>query len=211
VSFFLDLYQSFVDLSTSAKSALIFTALAYVFYVVMTLVKPARPTLSTWISWLIMDGALLAGMIAKNVFAIQMYVYPIGCVAVILACLCRKAGMGWTRFDSICVALVIIAVGLWYLSGNADIAIIVSIVAILIGTLPLFWHVWEDPSVEPLTPWVLVAIGGISGVIAIQHLTIADALTPIVFGIVQVAFMILVAQKFRGPIRRWTDIVLMHD
>ena len=156
----------------------------------------SRPTLSAWLSWWIMDLAILAGMYAKEAVAVQMVAYVIGCAFVIGACLWRRADLGWTPLDSKCMALVLGALVLWALSGDANFAIVMSLVAIAASCVPLIKNLWHDPTREPLLPWILITIGGIFGVAAIPKWTIADALTPIVFALFQIVCLSLMARRF---------------
>lgn len=187
----MDLHSVFATLS------FVFSVAAYVPYTTSVWSSTSRPTLSTWLSWWIMDIAILAGMFAKDAVAMQMIAYVIGCAFVIGACLWRKAILGWTRLDSICMVLVFGAIVLWTLSGDADFAIIMSLVAVTIGCIPMLINVWHTPAREPFLPWVLITIGGLFGVAAIPKWTIADALTPIVFATVQVGCILLISRKFR--------------
>ncbi len=184
-------------LSTFAVLSFVFSVAAYVPYTRAVLYSSAKPTLSTWLSWWIMDFAILAGMFAKHAVAMQMIAYVVGCAFVIGACFWRKAILGWTRLDSICMLLVVCAIVLWALSGDANFAIVMSLIAMCIGTVPMLVNVSHAPAREPFLPWILVLIGGLFGVAAIPKWTIAAALTPVVFAIVQVAFVLLISRKFR--------------
>lgn len=183
-------------LSVYAALALVFSVSAYGPYMKSVLESTSRPTLSAWLSWWIMDIAILAGMYAKEAVAVQMIAYVIGCTFVIGACLWRRANLGWTPFDSKCIALVVSAVVLWALSGDANFAIIMSLVAVVVGCIPLMRNLWHDPTREPFLPWTLITIGGFFGFLAIPRWTIADALTPIVFGICQVVCVVLMTRRF---------------
>ena len=184
-------------LSILATLSFAFSVAAYVPYVKSTLSSTAKPTLSTWLSWWIMDIAILAGMFAKDAVAMQMVAYVVGCAFVIGACLWRSADLDWKRLDSVCMGLVVLAIALWALSGDANFAIVMSLVAVLIGSAPLLINILKNPEREPFLPWILITIGGLFGVAAIPQWTIAAALTPIVFAIVQVAFVVIISRKFR--------------
>lgn len=168
--------------------------IAYVFYASAVL-HSARPTLSAWISWGLMDGAILAAMICAGEIAWQMVAYVIGVVVVLAVSIYKKAILDWKRLDTYCMAIVVIAVALWAISGNPNIAIILSLVAITVGCIPLIANVWKDPSREPLLPWLLITIGGIFGVLAIREWNIAAALTPVWFFALMSLFVLLLMRK----------------
>lgn len=198
-------------LSIFATLSFIFSTLAYVPYTISTLTSSTRPTLSTWLSWWIMDVAILAGMFVKGAVALQMLAYVIGCAFVIGACLWRGANVGWTKVDTICMVFVLIAIVLWALSGDANFAIVLSLSAVLIGCVPMLKNILKDPAREPLFPWILVMVGGLFGIAAIPQWTIANALTPVVFAIIQVFFVILISRKFLPSRNKTAARVLIQD
>jgi len=187
-------------LAIFATLSFLFSVGAYWPYAKSVWQSKSRPTVSTWLSWWIMDLAILAGMYFKDAVAIQMVAYVIGCGIVIGACILRRANLGWKRIDTICMLLVMAAIGLWAVSGDANFAIIMSLIAICIGCVPLFFNVLEAPEREPMLPWALITTGGFFGVAAIPHYTVADALTPIVFFVVQVTFTLLIMRQFRKKV-----------
>jgi hypothetical protein len=178
--------------------AFVFSVAAYFPYTKAVLSSKAQPTISSWISWLIMDSAILAGMLAQHTIAWQMVAYIIGVGFVIGASLWKRATIGLTRLDSFCLSVVLIAVLLWALSGDPDIAIMLSLVALIVGTIPMIVNVWRNPSREPLLPWILFLAGGVCGVFAIPLWNIAAALTPFVFLILQITIVLLVSRKFQS-------------
>lgn len=179
--------------------AFLFSIAMYVPYVKSVLSSKAHPTISSWISWCIMDAAILGAMIAQDAIASQMVAYVMGTVVVVAASLLKGAVLGWKKLDSICLVIVVAAVALWILSGNPDVAIMLSLMAIIIGTVPMIVNILYEPTHEPFLPWVLCLIGGFFGVAAIPAWTIAAALTPVVFLVLQVMIVVLVSRKFRSP------------
>ncbi len=185
-------------ISVFAVLAFLFSAVAYVFYIKSVLASNAQPTISSWISWWLMDIAILAGIIAAGEMAWQMVAYIVGVVFVIGASVYKGAVVGWTRLDSVCLAIVIVAIGLWVISGDPNIAIVLSLVAITIGTIPMVVNIWRHPAREPLVPWFFFLAGGIFGVLAIPVWNIAAALTPVWFLVLGVLNVLLISRKLRS-------------
>jgi hypothetical protein len=156
------------SLSTFDLLALVVSVIAYVPLVRSIYTSKARPTISLWISWGLMDTAILAGMIAAGEIGWQMVAYVIGVGFVLGVCIYKKASLGWTRLDTICLLIVIVAILMWALSGDPDMAIIFSLIAAVVATIPFARNLWIDPAREIMSPWVLFLIGGIFGVMAIQ-------------------------------------------
>lgn len=182
--------------SVFAILAFLLSASAYVPYVISVLTSDARPTISSWISWLLMDAAILAGMIVANEIAWQMVAYIVGAICVIGVSVYKGAALGWNWIDSISLVIVIIAVGLWGISGNPNVAIVLSLIAITIGSIPTVVNLWKTPTREPLLPWILILAGGICGVLAIPALNIAAALAPLWFFILQFLVVSLILRRY---------------
>lgn len=176
--------------------AFLFTIALYAPYAKSIIAQSARPTLSSWISWLIMDIAILAAMVAQKAIAWQMVAYALGCGFIICVTLWKGGTLGWKRLDSICVGLVAVAAILWWQSGDPDVAIVVNLAAMIIGSVPLWQNLREDPMREPFLPWCLALAGGIFGVLAIPALSIAGALTPVVFLLLQLYTIALIARRW---------------
>lgn len=183
-------------LSIFATLAFALSAAAYVPYIASILRSNKQPTLSTWVSWGLMDVAILAGMVTAGEIAWQMVAYVIGVSLVIGASLYKCATIGWTHLDSGCLTIVTVAIGLWVVTGDPNIAIILSLVAVTVGTVPMVVNIWKDPVREAIFPWLLFLAGGIFGVLAIPTWNIAAALTPVWFLVLQVAIVLLIARKW---------------
>jgi len=197
--------------SQFAILSFVFSAFAYIPYVRGVFKSKTRPTISTWISWCLMDGVVLAGMVAQHQIAWQMIAYVLGCLAVISASLYCNATLGWKNLDTYCVGIVAVAVCSWAITGDPDLAIVFSLVAAIVGSVPMMVNSWKDPANEMLMPWLFIMAGGICGVLAITEYTIAGAATQWVFLAVQVIFVALITRKFSPSRSKLMSQVLMRD
>lgn len=178
-----------------AALAFAFSVAAYWPYTRSVLESKARPTLSAWMSWGLMDVAILAGMIAAEEVAWQMVAYVFGVSFVIGAAIYKKATLGWKRLDTICMTIVVSAIGLWAVTGDPEVAIALSLVAVTVGSIPAIVNVWNDPAREPRLPWVLIGIGGACGVLAVTKWSIAGAATQVWFFVFRVVFLSLIYRR----------------
>ncbi|MDO8560972.1 MAG: hypothetical protein Q7R91_02045 [bacterium] len=172
--------------------AFLLSAVAYVPYTASVLSGDAHPTISSWISWGIMDVAILVGVIAAGEMAWQMVAYITGAAVVVMTSVWKGAAMGWTRLDFACFAIVIVAVALWTISKEPNVLIVLCLVATTIGTIPTITSVWTDPGREPPLPWLLIVAGSACGVLAIKKWNIAGALTPICFLALQITVLLII-------------------
>lgn len=181
--------------------AVLFTAVAYIPYFNAVLKGAAKPTLSAWVSGFVIDSALLAGMISEDKVAPQMYAYIAGIVAVITISLWKRAAMGWTPIDTICVVLVGAAVGSWWFYSDARFVITMTLFAMLVSFVPMFRNVWGNPSIEPFGPWLVMWIGGLFGILAIEEWSIVGASVQTVIFVLQISILLLISRRFLRAFR----------
>ncbi len=163
----------------------------YVAYIPSVLSGKTKPTLSSWISWVIMDSAILAGMLAQGAISWQLVAYVMGTSVLLALCAWRGSSLGWKRLDSYCLSVSVLASALWAISGNPNIAIVLSLAAIVVGSMPMFVNTWKNSIHESILPWAVSFVGGIFSVLAIREWTIASALTPITIFVLQCIFMVI--------------------
>jgi hypothetical protein len=177
--------------SVFQAGAFLFSAALYLPYIQAIRASNARPTISAWITWMAIDAAVLAGMLSQHTIAWQIVAYLIGGSAVVGVSIWKGAAMGWQTIDTVCLLFVALALALWGFSENANLAIILSLVACFVGTIPMWRHLWYGIAQEPLLPWLLALVGGTCGVLGIPEWNIASALTPIVFWGFQITTVLL--------------------
>lgn len=178
--------------------AFLFSLVAYGPYA-MSIIKnkDTRPTISSWLSWLIMDAAALAGTIAAKETSWQLVAYTFGCFLVIGTCLYKGSiSLKWTRIDLICLGIVAMAAVLWPISGNPNVAIVLNVSGIIVGTLPMWKNVWEEPRREPFMPSILSLIGCVFGVLAISQWIIATAFPALTFLFLQTSTVLMICRRF---------------
>lgn len=193
------------------KLSVFFTAIGYIPFCFATWRSKTRPTLSSWIAWLVMDTVVYLSMKAGGENATQLLAYIAGIISVLAVCAIRRATMGWGWFDTICVVVTGIAVVGWAKSGNPAVAIFFSMIAAVVSSLPVLKNALENPQNEVFLGWLLITTGGVLGIAAITNWTVIGAVTPIVFGTLQTLMLVLVARKFKNDISDWMNLILFRD
>jgi hypothetical protein len=145
-----------------------------------TIIKSgAKANLATWISWLLMDLAILAGMLQRKADVLLIATYTLGTLLVVIVCALGRPDFKWGQTEKVCISLVVVVIVVWALTGSAEVAICISLVAITIGSFPMAKGLWENPANEKLLPWVLVALGTFFSVLDIKNWTFVQAATPV--------------------------------
>ncbi len=156
------------------------------------ILRGLQPKKASWLIWMSVDAILFFAMLIQNRLSLQILAY-LGGSAVIASYAFFRGESGWTREDKIVLACAALALGLWFFAGpNA--AIVLSMTACIIGTIPTWHRLWSNPKSEPFWSWFIFWIGGIFGVLAVGPVsgwTIASAFGPVGFGILQVIVIAL--------------------
>lgn len=177
-----------------------FSALAYVPYVRGVLRAKTRPTISSWLCWAAADATILVAMLTNGAISWQLVAYCVGTVVVIATSLYKGALVGWQTFDTMCVSIVALSLGLWTITGNPDLGIIFSLVAAIVGSLPFLNNIRKTPHNEQMLPWILVFLGGVFQTLSIKHWNVTETATPLAYLGLQIAALYFLGRK------RWTDL-----
>ena len=164
------------------------TAVAFVIYVLATfgweirwnthfrrIGESTRPNRATWFIWAFL-GVLISLTSLKS-GAINTMGVPLVLTAgpLVVAFISIKYGEGgWTRFDKICLAGAFVAVAVWFLSGSAPAALLVSIVADAFGVAPTVLHAYRKPEEESKLAWTLFFLADIVNLFAVTSWSLAS-------------------------------------
>jgi hypothetical protein len=155
-----------------------------------------QTTLSTWIAWTLMNTALLAGIISSGEMSWQVAAFIIGNLSVVLVSMFKGAKFAFTRLDLGCLALTVLAIIAWALSGNPTVALVMSVTGLFAGAIPMLKNMWENPHTEKVHPWVIFSVGSIFALLSVTQLNLATLLAPIFFLTLQLVFVALISRKF---------------
>ena len=110
----------------------------------------------------------------------------------IVAALALKYGAsGWTKLDKFCLGGAVLGVTMWYLFDSPTLGITVSNGIIFLGAFPTFASAWRDPSGEDKAAWTIYWLSCVASVLAIPAWTLADAMQPLTFFVIESVVMYL--------------------
>lgn len=155
-------------------------------------------TMSAWLSWLLLDLAILAGMIKSGAVVPQVVVYTIGTAWVFWGCYQRGFTLGWTRMDTGCLVVVVICAALLLFTKDAVAAIMLSTLACVVATIPMVGPLYRNPRKEPMLPWGLVSAGTFFALIALRKFDLENAFTPAVFLPLQLSMFVLTLRRYQA-------------
>lgn len=102
-----------------------------------------KQNVATWMLWVSLDAIALTSLILQNGNYMLLVCYNT-CGLLVTSSLVYKKLFKWTRFETFVLALVIICLIIWSLSGPMW-ATIASTVAIFISGCPQIRESWQEP------------------------------------------------------------------
>lgn len=109
---------------------------------------------------------------------------------------------GASRLDRYCLAIGVLALVIYVMTGSGLFAISFGILADLIGYIPTFVKTWHKPKSEDPTFFIIEMIASLMAVVAISEIRV-DILFPIYFVLCSAAVVVLIyRQQIIRQVRR---------
>lgn len=156
-----------------------------------------KPAKVSWLIWLSTDLITFSAMVVSGTLNGQMVGVIIGAVIVTVLALI-KGEKGWSKIDQFCLAGAIVGITLWIISGDPDVAIVLISAVGFLGSIPTFLSAWKNPASENRLAWTIFWLSCVCAVLAIPKLTIADAVQPLVFFVIETIMMYLLYIRKRN-------------
>jgi hypothetical protein len=152
----------------------VFALAAYVPYVVSVVKKETNPVKASWITWTLSTLIILLSSYAvgvRNTIWLPL-AYATGCTVVTLLSF-KYGSRGWSGFDKVCMAVVLISIGVWYFFNNPLLALLLNISIDLVGYLPTLKKLIQERSEqEDVSAWGLHVLGAAFSVLALPGVSV---------------------------------------
>lgn len=155
----------------------------YVPYNVAIFRKTARPRITSWLVWVILDWTSLAGMLVKSEMNGVVLAFSAGALFTLINAWAHAREWQWSKVDRYCLFAAGGALVLWMIDGDPTRAVVIMGIGLMAGNVPTMIHVLKNPKDENLLAWCMYGVSVVCGVFAITEWTIAKATTPVVFAI----------------------------
>lgn len=121
-------------------------------YLVVTTAKGTGEGLSftTFALWSVLAWITAFSMLKQGANPSVPMMYGFGAMATAIVLVC-KGRFDWTTQDTIVTILVFVCVALWIVSG-AKWALIASVIAAVIASIPFVIMTWKNPATSPIIP-----------------------------------------------------------
>ena len=166
--------------SIAGKLAGIISLAAYVPYILSILRKETKPNRASWIIWAIVSTIIALSY--REAGASYAFLAPVGYVigSTIVFILSIRHGVGgWTPFDRKCLIGAAISLVVWRIFDSPMSALLINLFINLLGTLPTARKAWYQPETEDKVFWILVSLGSIVNLFAVENWTFSMAVYPV--------------------------------
>ncbi len=194
--------------SIAGKLAGIISLTAYVPYILSILRKETKPNRASWIIWAIVSTIIALSY--REAGASYAFLAPVGYVigSTIVFILSIRHGVGgWTPFDRRCLIGAAISLAIWQIFNSPMSALLINLFINLLGTLPTARKVWYQPETENKVFWILVLLGTLVNLFAIEEWIFSMAVYPVsmifLIGIVTVPVLWTKRPQFMGMDLNW--------
>ena len=139
--------------------------------------KPAR---ATWFIWIVVTLMLLVSYYkVGGGYAIWVSVAYL-VTTIITAILSIKYGLGgWTRLDKICIAGCAASLGLWFVSGSAEVALFATLAVDVAGAIPTIASARKNPEHENSSAWLIAVCANTFNLFAVPSWDLVHVAYPI--------------------------------
>ncbi len=160
-------------------------------YLIETIKGTVQPNKVTWLIWALapLISAVAAFFSGVTWAALPVLGSGIGPLLIFIASFFNKTSY-WemTRFDLICGGFSIFSLVAWFLSKDANIAIVLSLTSDMLAALPTLIKGWKFPETENGWLYLGSVVSASASFTEINHWTFAEVAFPIYLILIGVVF-----------------------
>ena len=175
-------------------AATVANVIAFIPYIRAIFKKETKPSGASWWTWTFLNSVALAS---------SWYAGAPSAVLILPAWLClselfvailsiKRGDNNWDKWNKLCVAGACIGIGLWAITGEPLLALMITIIADLLASIPTFRHAWTNPGEEDRLAWTLGFVSVLLEIFAINHWSLAESAWPIYFLLNMTIMLLLV-------------------
>lgn len=166
-------------------------------YLVNTVKGKTQPNRVTFFLWALAPLIAFAFMLSEGVGKVALMTLMVGLGPLLIfvaSFLNKKSYWRLTKFDYLCGILSIVGIFLWLLTKDANLAILLAVIADLFAGLPTVVKAFKAPETESYLAFLLGSVSAVVALLTIDNWTFAAYAFPI--HIALISFTIFVLVKF---------------
>ena len=165
---------------------------AFLPYMALVALGKAKPKLSTWLVFFVVDSLTLAGLLKMEVQP-SLYI-PIGfavCAGLIFfLALFKSEDKKFTALDKYCLAISAVGVLVYLMTTDGIVTMLIGLAVMFTGSIPTMELVWKRPEDESLLFWTMSGVAAILAMFVPQnHQDVATFTYPLVILLINFPIM----------------------
>ena len=149
-----------------------------IMYAVATLKGKIKPNITSWILWSLPPIIIFAVQRSQGVDLQALLSLAVGLspVIIVISALVKANGkFKPAKLDIICAVIASSALAVWLITGKANLAIILSILAGCAAGLPTLMKAYSKPKSESAVPFICGSVSAIITLLTLQTFSLDDA------------------------------------
>jgi len=154
--------------------------LGYIPYIKNTLTSKTKPHGFSWLIWGLITGMEFFGQIVGHAGAGAWVTGVSASICIFIAFLgLRKGNLEITRIDRMSFIAAMIAIGLWLITNEPLLSILLGILIDALGFIPTFRKSFVHPFQETIITWFLNGLKFVFALFAFEKFTLLSAIYPV--------------------------------
>jgi hypothetical protein len=181
--------------------AAVFSTLAALAYIRSMFRGDTKPNRVTWLMWSVAPFVAAAASLSMGAdwAVIPVLMAGLGPFMIFVASFfSKKAYWKLKKFDYVCGAISAVAIILWYLTSNADFAIVFSILSDALAAVPTLIKAWHDPKTESVWPYLIGIFSPITSFLVAGAWSFSELAFPSYLIIMNTLLLSLVVRKLHN-------------
>ncbi len=172
------------------------------YYIYSILNNQTKPHIISWIIWVMSVLSIFIAQFLNHggIGSLGTFVHAVMMFLVVILCFYKKIQISFHKIDYISLFLATFALFLWYIISNTLIAVILMTFVDIIGYIPTFRKIYNNPFEENLLVFNISTLRNILIIMSMQHYSIITIIFPIticVANTILVFFAIIRKLKFK--------------
>jgi hypothetical protein len=158
----------------------------------------AKPNRITWLMWSVAPFIATAAAVSSGVTWVALPVFMAGFspfLIFISSFLIKNAYWKLTSFDYVCGILSILAIVLWLVTSNPNVAIVFAIASDGLAAVPTLIKGWQHPETESSWPYIIGLFSPLTSFTAITAWTFSEYAFPAYLIVIDILLFSCVLRK----------------
>ena len=157
-----------------------------------------KPNRVTWLMWSVAPFVATAAAVSTGVGWAVIPVFMSGFSPFLIftaSFFTRKAYWKLSSFDYLCGVFSSLALVLWYLTSNPNVAIVFAILGDVLAAVPTFIKAWHNPRTESAWPFIIGVFSPMTSFLAASTFGFSDLAFPIYLIAINILLLFPIARR----------------